>query len=145
MKRFFISLLPFVLVGRGLAPARAAEPVALIQIDGVISPVPLRLVSMAIDRAQAEKAQALIIQLDTPGGLERSMRAIVQRELGAELPVIVFVGPTGARAASAGVFITMAAHVAATAPATNTRAAPPVGLGGGPTDKESAKKIENDA
>ncbi len=145
MKRFFISVLPFVLVVLGLAPARAAEPVALIQIDGIISPVTLRLVSMAIDRAQVEKAQALIIQLDTPGGLERSMRAIVQRELGAEVPVIVFVGPTGARAASAGVFITMAAHVAAMAPATNIGAAHPVAVGGGQMDKESAKKIENDA
>ncbi len=145
MKRLPISVLPMVFVLLGLAPARATEPVALIQIDGVISPVTLRLVSMAIDRAQAEKAQALIIQLDTPGGLERSMRSIVQKELGAELPVIVFVGPTGARAASAGVFITMAAHVAAMAPATNIGAAHPVAVGGGQMDKESAKKIENDA
>ncbi len=145
MKRFLISVLPMVFVVLGLAPAWAAQPVALIQIDGVISPVTLRLVSMAIDRAQAEKAQALIIQLDTPGGLERSMRSIVQKELGAELPVIVFVGPTGARAASAGVFITMAAHVAAMAPATNIGAAHPVAVGGGQMDKESAKKIENDA
>ena len=145
MKRFLISVLPMVLVILGLAPAWAAEPVALIQIDGVISPVTLRLVSMAIDRAQAEKAQALIIQLDTPGGLERSMRSIVQKELNAELPVIVFVGPTGARAASAGVFITMAAHVAAMAPATNIGAAHPVAVGGGQMDKVSAKKIENDA
>ncbi|MBI3031266.1 MAG: nodulation protein NfeD [Candidatus Rokubacteria bacterium] len=145
MTRFLIPFLPLALVVLGLAPAWAVEPVALIQIDGVISPVTLRLVSMAIDRAQAEKAQALIIQLDTPGGLERSMRAIVQRELGAELPVIVFVGPTGARAASAGVFITMAAHVAAMAPATNIGAAHPVAVGGGQIDKESAKKIENDA
>lgn len=145
MKRFLISALPFVLVVLALAPAWAAEPVSLIQIDGVISPVTLRLVSMAIDRAQAEKSQALIIQLDTPGGLERSMRSIVQKELNAEVPVIVFVGPTGARAASAGVFITMAAHVAAMAPATNIGAAHPVAVGGGQMDKESAKKIENDA
>ncbi|MBI2153508.1 MAG: nodulation protein NfeD [Candidatus Rokubacteria bacterium] len=145
MTRFLTSVLPFVFVVFGLAPARAAEPVALIQIDGVISPVTVRLVSMAIDRAQAEKAQALIIQLDTPGGLERSMRSIVQRELNAEVPVIVFVGPTGARAASAGVFITMAAHVAAMAPATNIGAAHPVSVGGGQMDKVSAKKIENDA
>lgn len=145
MKRFLISVLPMVFVLLGLAPARAAEPVALIQIDGVISPVTLRLVSMAIDRAQAEKAQALIIQLDTPGGLERSMRSIVQRELGAELPVIVFVGPTGARAASAGVFITMAAHVAAMAPGTNIGAAHPVAMGGGEMDKTMQEKVENDS
>ena len=141
-----------VLVGLFLAaglaaaiPAAAAPgPVSIIQIEGVISPITMRLVSTAIDRAQAERSQALIIQLDTPGGLERSMRGIVQRMLNAELPVIVYVAPTGARAASAGVFITMAAHVAAMAPATNIGAAHPVALGGG-VDKESMKKIENDA
>jgi len=105
----------------------------------------LRLVGIAIDRAQAERAQALIIQLDTPGGLERSMRAIVQRMMNAEVPVIVYVAPTGARAASAGVFITMAAHVAAMAPATNIGAASPVALGGGTADKTMMKKVENDA
>jgi membrane-bound serine protease (ClpP class) len=124
--------------------AAAPQPVSKIDIEGVISPVTLRLVGLAIDRAQAERAQALIIQLDTPGGLERSMRAIVQRMLNAEVPIIVFVGPTGARAASAGVFITMAAHVAAMSPATNIGAASPVALGGG-ADKTMMKKIENDA
>jgi len=123
----------------------APAPVATIEIEGVISPVTLRLVGLAIDRAQAEKAQALIIQLDTPGGLERSMRAIVQRMMNAEVPVVVYVGPTGARAASAGVFITMAAHVAAMAPATNIGAASPVMVGGGTADKTMMKKIENDA
>ena len=122
----------------------APAPVATIEIEGVISPVTLRLVGLAIDRAQAEKAQALIIQLDTPGGLERSMRAIVQRMMNAEVPVVVYVAPTGARAASAGVFITMAAHVAAMAPATNIGAASPVALGGG-ADKTMMKKVENDA
>jgi membrane-bound serine protease (ClpP class) len=122
----------------------AAEPVSTITVDGVISPVTVRLVETAIARAQADKAQALVIQLDTPGGLERSMRTICQRLLNAEIPVIVYVGPTGARAASAGVFITMAAHVAAMAPATNIGAAHPVALGGG-VDKESMRKIENDA
>jgi membrane-bound serine protease (ClpP class) len=125
-------------------PANAAAPVATIQIDGVISPVTVRLVEGALTRAQAEGAGALVIQLDTPGGLERSMRLICQRLLNAEIPVIVYVSPTGARAASAGVFITMAAHVAAMAPATNIGAAHPVALGGG-ADKESLKKIENDA
>ena len=127
------------------APAAAAPaPVATVVVDGVISPVTLRLVESAIARAKAGGAQALVIQLDTPGGLERSMRAICQRELNAELPVIVWVGPTGARAASAGVFITMAAHVAAMAPATNIGAAHPVAVGGG-VDKESMRKVENDA
>jgi membrane-bound serine protease (ClpP class) len=122
------------------APAR----VSLLTVDGVISPVSLRLVGAAIDRAQSEGSQALVIQLDTPGGLERSMRAIVQRMLNADVAVIVYVAPTGARAASAGVFITRAAHVAAMAPATNIGAAHPVALGG-QADKESLKKIENDA
>src|SRR6058998_3137381 len=127
------------------APASAAPaPVATVVIDGVISPVTLRLIESALTRAKAGGAQALVIQLDTPGGLERSMRAICQRLLNAEIPVVVWVGPTGARAASAGVFITMAAHVAAMAPATNIGAAHPVALSGG-VDKESMKKIENDA
>jgi len=130
-----------------LAPATggaAPLPVAHIEIEGVISPVTLRLVGLAIDRAQAERAQALVIQLDTPGGLERSMRSIVQRMMNADVPVVVYVAPTGARAASAGVFITMAAHVAAMAPATNIGAASPVALGGG-ADKTMLKKVENDA
>ena len=130
----------FLVVDPALA---ASRPVSTLQIDGVINPVTLRLVGTAIDRAQAERNQALIIQLDTPGGLERSMRGIVQRILNSEVPVIVYVAPTGARAASAGVFITLAAHVAAMAPATNIGAAHPVALGGG-VDKESMKKIEND-
>ncbi len=141
-----------VAAGLGLLVLAAATPalaassvVATVQVDGVISPVTLRVVEMALARAQAEKAQALVIQLDTPGGLERSMRAICQRLLNAEIPVIVWVGPTGARAASAGVFITLAAHVAAMAPATNIGAAHPVAVGGGSVDKESMKKIENDA
>jgi membrane-bound serine protease (ClpP class) len=123
----------------------APAPVSTITLDGVISPVTLRLVETAISRAQAAHAGALVIQLDTPGGLERSMRAICQRLLNAEIPVIVYVSPTGARAASAGVFITMAAHVAAMAPATNIGAAHPVAVGGGGIDKESLKKVENDA
>jgi membrane-bound serine protease (ClpP class) len=135
------ALLALVLPATALA---AAGPVTTITVEGVISPVTVRLVETALAKAQAEGAQALVIQLDTPGGLERSMRTICQRLLNAEIPVVVYVGPTGARAASAGVFITMAAHVAAMAPATNIGAAHPVALGGG-VDKESMRKIENDA
>ena len=133
-----------MLAAAAAGPASAAQPVSTIKLDGVISPVTVRLVEAALSRAQAERAGALVIELDTPGGLERSMRLICQRLLNAELPVIVYVAPTGGRAASAGVFITMAAHVAAMAPATNIGAAHPVALGGG-VDKESMKKIENDA
>jgi len=127
------------------SPALAAAPVAMIDLDGAITPVTARLLTAAIERAQAERAQALIVRLNTPGGLERSMRSMAQAILNAEIPVIVYVAPTGARAASAGVFITMAAHVAAMAPATNIGAAHPVTIGGGDTGKEMGKKIENDA
>jgi membrane-bound serine protease (ClpP class) len=145
MRRTIVGLVLGVLAAAALAvDARAAGRVALLEIEGVINPVTLRLVGTAIDRAQADGSVALVIQLDTPGGLERSMRAIVQRMLNAEVPVVVYVAPTGARAASAGVFITLAAHVAAMAPATNIGAAHPVALGG-QVDKETLKKIENDA
>jgi membrane-bound serine protease (ClpP class) len=125
-------------------PASATAPVSLIEMDSAITPVTVRLLAGAIERAQADGAQALVVQLNTPGGLERSMRSMVQSILGSPIPVIVYVAPTGARAASAGVFITMAAHVAAMAPATNIGAAHPVAIGGG-ADKEMIKKVENDA
>ena len=142
--RGLAAIVPLVVL-LAAVPARAAT-VATITLDGVISPVTVRLVETAIERAQASGATALVIQLDTPGGLERSMRTICQRLLNAPLPVVVYVSPTGARAASAGVFITMAAHVAAMAPATNIGAAHPVAISGGTGgDKESMKKVANDA
>jgi membrane-bound serine protease (ClpP class) len=125
--------------------ALAAPPVSLIELDGAITPITVRLLDTAIARARAERAQALVVMLNTPGGLERSMRSMVQSILNSDIPVIVYVGPTGARAASAGVFITMAGHVAAMAPATNIGAAHPVAAGGGQMDKEMSKKVENDA
>jgi len=125
-------------------PSAAAEPVSLIEIDGAITPITVRLLDTALERARADGSQALIVELNTPGGLERSMRSMVQSILKSQIPVIVYVAPAGARAASAGVFVTMAAHVAAMAPATNIGAAHPVAVGGG-TDKEMIKKVENDA
>src|SRR5437867_13214437 len=113
-------------------------------MDGTIRPITVRLLSSAIERARADRSQALVVELNTPGGLERSMRSMVQSILNSEIPVIVYVAPTGARAASAGVFVTMAAHVAAMAPATNIGAAHPVAVGG-QMDKESLRKVENDA
>src|SRR6058998_2654125 len=138
------TLLLVFLLGLSALPAVALEPVAIIEMDGAISPITVRLLSSAIERARADRSQALVVELNTPGGLERSMRSMVQRILNSEIPVIVYVAPTGARAASAGVFITMAAHVAAMAPATNIGAASPVALGGG-ADKTMMKKAENDA
>ncbi len=132
-------------LGLALATSAGAETVSTLEIDGVISPITVRLVSAAIERARAIGAEALVIQLDTPGGLERSMRSIVRDMLNSPVPVIVYVSPTGARAGSAGVFITIAAHVAAMAPATNIGAAHPVPAGGGTMDKEMNRKVENDA
>jgi membrane-bound serine protease (ClpP class) len=125
-------------------PGWAARPVSVIDIDGAITPITVRLLAAAIERAQADGSQALVVQLNTPGGLERSMRSMVQSILNSEIPIIVYVAPTGARAASAGVFLTMAAHVAAMAPATNMGAAHPVAVGG-QMDKDMLKKVENDA
>jgi membrane-bound serine protease (ClpP class) len=140
-----LAALAVLAVGLPGSAALAAPPVSLIELDGAITPITVRLLDTAIARARAERAQALVVMLNTPGGLERSMRSMVQSILNADIPVIVYVGPTGARAASAGVFITMAGHVAAMAPATNIGAAHPVAAGGGQMDKEMSKKVENDA
>jgi membrane-bound serine protease (ClpP class) len=138
-------LLAGLALGVALAATAGAETVTTLQLDGVISPITVRLVAAAIDRARATGATALVIELDTPGGLERSMRSIVRDMLNSPVPIVVYVSPTGARAASAGAFITIAAHVAAMAPATNIGAAHPVAAGGGSMDKESMRKVENDA
>ncbi len=138
------TLLSLLLATMAATPSWATRPVSVIDIDGAITPITVRLLAAAIERAQAEGSQALVVQLNTPGGLERSMRSMVQSILNSEIPIIVYVAPTGARAASAGVFLTMAAHVAAMAPATNMGAAHPVAVGG-QMDKDMLKKVENDA
>jgi membrane-bound serine protease (ClpP class) len=146
MRRVVVAVAALLVAALAWAgPARAAGYVAAIDLDGAITPVTDRLLTAAVERAQKEGAQALIVQLNTPGGLERSMRSMAQTILNAGIPVIVYVAPTGARAASAGVFITMAAHVAAMAPATNIGAAHPVTVGGGEMGKEMSKKVANDA
>ena len=114
-----------------------------IVIDGAINPAVADFVHEAIGRAHREGAPALLVQLDTPGGLLPSMRAIVKDVLGAPLPVIVYVAPEGAGAGSAGVFITMAGHVAAMAPGTNIGAAAPVGGGGEDLKGKLGEKIES--
>jgi len=102
-----------------------------IRVDGIINPVSSQFIIDAVDRAQKEHAEALIIELDTPGGLLEATRDIIQVFLAAEVPIIVYVSPSGARAGSAGVFITLAAHIAVMAPGTNIGAAHPVTIGGG--------------
>ena len=130
-----------LLIGISLAASPAARPAAaaaggspalVATYSGIISPVTAEFLGDAVRKANRENFAALIIQLDTPGGLDTSMRVIVKDILNSETPVIVYVSPSGARAASAGVFITMAAQVAAMAPGTNIGAAHPVMLGGPP-------------
>ena len=117
--------------------------VDLISIDGTINPAVDDFIRESISRAKANAARALIIQLDTPGGLLTSTRTIVKEMLGAPVPVIVYVAPSGAGAGSAGVFITMAAHIAAMAPGTNIGAAHPVAGGGQEVKGVMGEKIEN--
>ncbi|MDD5523630.1 MAG: nodulation protein NfeD [Smithella sp.] len=120
----------------------------VITIDGVITSPTAKYISKSIEDAKKDNAEGLIILLDTPGGMDTAMRDIAKSILNAPLPVIVFVSPPGARAASAGLIITEAAHIAAMAPGTNIGAAHPVaiGLGGGKDmDKTMSAKVENDA
>ena len=104
----------------------AAEKVGLIKIDGAIGPATASYISRSIGEARMQNAQCLVIQLNTPGGLLDSTQTIVQELLGSTTPVVIYVSPTGATATSAGCFITLAASVAAMAPATTIGAAHPV-------------------
>ncbi len=140
---FFLSLL---LAGASvLAQSKNASTphVDLITIDGSINPAVDDFIRESIVRSKSNGAAALIIQLDTPGGLLTSTRTIVKELLGAPVPVIVYVAPSGAGAGSAGVFITMAAHIAAMAPGTNIGAAHPVAGGGQEVKGVMGEKIEN--
>ncbi|MBI3988313.1 MAG: nodulation protein NfeD [candidate division NC10 bacterium] len=106
-----------------------AARVNVIRVDGVISPGTSGYIVSAIKQAEKDGAEALVIELDTPGGFDTSMRDIIKEMLASPVPIIVYVSPSGARAASAGAFITIAAHIAAMAPGTNIGAATPVALG----------------
>ncbi len=124
------------------APARAeSRDVVVLTYAGPIGPVTAEYIDRGITEGEARGAAAVILLLDTPGGLDSSMRQIIQREMNARVPVVVFVAPRGARAASAGCLIVLAADVAAMAPGTNIGAAHPVDLSGGPV----SEKIVNDA
>jgi membrane-bound serine protease (ClpP class) len=123
-------------------------PLYLLKIDGPITPPMSKYIIRVIDEAIANNAQAVVMEMDTPGGLDKSMREIIQKELSSYIPIIVFVSPPGARAASAGAYIAMAADIVAMAPGTNIGAATPVQLGGMPEGETSTtmeRKIVNDA
>lgn len=146
------ALLAGVPAGVPAAPVAAqdgAPRVDVVRVDGAITPPLARFVEKSLRAASADGAAAVVLELDTPGGLMTSMDEIVADILASEVPVVVYVAPDGARAASAGVFITYAAHVAAMAPATRIGSASPVtlGEGGAPatTDETMTAKITNDA
>lgn len=140
LARWAVAAALVLLAGAGDAAARSPG-ILVAEVRGVITPVISEYLRDATARAEREGHRALLVELDTPGGLDASMREIVQAFLGARVPVIVYVEPPGARAASAGALITMAAHVAAMAPGTVIGAATPVDLQGG----DVARKVINDA
>src|SRR3990172_1933820 len=128
---------------------RAAGPtIDMLRVKGTINPVLADYIQRGINQAEERNAIAVIIQLDTPGGLDTSMRDIVQDVVSARVPVVVYVSPSGARAASAGVFITVAAHIAAMAPNTAIGAAHPVSIGQQGAQEippDMAENVVNDA
>jgi membrane-bound serine protease (ClpP class) len=121
-----------------------AEKITVIEVNKVINPVVAEFITQSIDKSIEDEDTCLIIRLDTPGGLDSSMRDIAKKILNSPVPIVVYVSPSGARAASAGVIITMSANIAAMAPGTNIGAAHPVALGQ-KMDKTMSEKVENDA
>lgn len=119
--------------------------VHVLHTDGDVGPIMERYIDRGIDRAEANNAKLVVIELDTPGGYSESMRKIVQRIEASDVPVAVYVSPAGARAASAGTFITMAAHVAAMAPNTSIGAASAINSDGSDIEGTLGRKVENDA
>lgn len=138
-------LLWFIFLG---CLAFSQAPIYLVKVEGAITPAVSRYIQRVITEAVVNSAQAVIMEMDTPGGLDKSMREIIQKELSAPVPIIVYVYPPGGRAASAGAYITIAADIAVMAPGTNIGAATPVQLGGVPEGETSGtmeRKIVSDA
>jgi len=140
--RALLALSLFVLFGSAIV---SASSVVKIRLDDTIQPISDEYIGRAIEQARQTNADAVLIELRTPGGLVDSTRSIIEKMLASPVPVIVYVAPSGARAASAGFFILEAADVAAMAPGTNTGAAHPVNFGGEKMDDVMKQKLENDA
>lgn len=142
--RFFISaflLFLFCFPASGLA---AANEVYIIKVSGSINPAVADFIEKGINKASTDGVSCIIIEIDTPGGLAESMRKIVMAIYASKVPVVSYVAPSGARAASAGVMITIAADIAAMAPGTNIGAAHPVGAGGKDIGGKMSEKVIND-
>src|SRR5437016_11361231 len=132
-------------LGSSAFGADGAAPVLVGHIDGEINPITARYVDRVVSDGESDNAAAVVFVIDTPGGLIDSTYQITARFLSTRVPIVTFVAPAGARAASAGTFITMAGHVAAMAPATNIGAAHPVDSSGGDIQGDLRLKAENDA
>jgi membrane-bound serine protease (ClpP class) len=140
---FVLAFLAAAIAAPGAAGA--TPRVLAIHFDNDVNPVTADYVTQEIDRASDEGYDAAVIVLDTPGGLSDSMRKVVQSELGSKIPVLVYVAPDGARAASAGVWIGQAADVLAMAPQTNIGSSTPISVGGEDIQKDLRRKVVNDA
>ncbi len=148
LRGFFwaLAFLAAALALTGGAAAQEPTPrVLAVEFENDINPVTQDYLVDAIERGEEEGYDAVVIQLDTPGGLDSAMREIIKKELDAGVPVVVYVSPPGSRAASAGAFITLAADVAAMAPATNIGSSTPVAVGGGEIPDDLRRKVINDA
>lgn len=142
--KFFIITLLALLLCSSVNSFSGENEIYIIKASGAISPAISDFLKQGIKKASDNNVSCIIIELDTPGGLAESMRDIVMAILASRVPVVVYVSPGGARAASAGVMITMAADIAAMAPGTNIGAAHPVGAGGKKIDKTMSEKVVND-
>ncbi|MDO9392132.1 MAG: nodulation protein NfeD [bacterium] len=142
MKKLFLFVLSIILVS-GMTEA---SQVLVARVESAVSPASAKFMVQAVERAQREQAECLIIEMDTPGGLDQSMRQVIKSIMASTVPVVVFVAPQGSRAASAGAFITLSSHVAAMAPGTSIGAAHPVSIGqSGQMDSTMSGKVTNDA
>jgi membrane-bound serine protease (ClpP class) len=145
MKSASISRILLAIVLSLLFSSAASGEILKIVVDDTIQPITEEYISRAIDEAQRRNDQAVLIEINTPGGLVESTRKIIEKITNSQVPVILYVTPSGSRAASAGFFILESADVAAMAPGTNTGAAHPVVIGGGNLDDVMKLKMENDA
>jgi len=141
----FLVLISIFALSPGNIFADSQPLIYHLQLNGIINPITSQYVINGIENAEKENAECLILQLDTPGGLDTSMRDIVKKMLNTPIPIVVYVSPPGSRAASAGVFITLASNIAAMAPGTNIGAAHPVVMGEEKIDEEMNAKMTNDA